>query len=508
MKASANSVRILLIDNDDDFAKKSRLKLGTEKFPIVIDSATKLKDAVLQLQDKVFDLVILNPFFGETQGESAYFVVRKSAPNLPVLLIVDSDKEAAAIKLLDIGADDYLVKQQTKPTLLWHTARAIIQRCLMRERLHLLEAVATQSNDAVLIGKVREASMLESKLVYQNPSFGRFSGLKQNELNDLAGYLDLTVGKSSLEAAQILQAMQSGKTTTRKIQTKRKDGSKFWAELKVVTLKNVEKAMQHVLLIHKDISEEQTARDCKEQISLLEKQQDFMASLAHDLKASVLSAGRAYDLLVEQRLGRLSKEQLEVAEHMRASNLNLLRLTSNLLQLYQIQSTESFSCAPVVDLKSLVEQCIDDCSVLAKGNKITLVTEISKKLGELPVEPITFKRIFGNLIDHALAFSPNGGTVSVLAKEIGDEIVVRVIDQGPCLSLDDQVNIFNQIWQKSNSSRYTAATSLALYIAKQTVEAYGGKISCSSSLQNGTIIEVTLPKDYLPFKSDQRACSS
>ena len=500
MKASANNVRILLIDDDHDFAKKSRLKLGTEKFPVLIDCASKLEDAAVLAQNKTFDLILLNPFFGETQAEAAYSFVRKSAPNLPVLLIVDSEQEAAAIKLLDIGADDYLVKQQTKPTLLWHTARAIIQRCLMRERLHLLEAVATQSNDAVLIGKVRGASMLDSKLVYQNPSFGRLSGLKQNELNDLGGYLDMTVGKSSFEAEQILQAMQSGKTTTRKIQTRRKDGSKFWAELKVVTLKNVERALQHVLLIHKDISEEEIAKNCKEQISLLEKQQDFMAALAHDLKASVLSAGRAYDLLLEQRLGKLSEQQFEVAEHMRASNLNLLRLTSNLLQLYQAHSVTEPSCSgPAIALKAIVGQCIDDCSVLAHANKVRLLADISKKLGEQRVEPTSFKRIFANLIDHALAFSPKGGTVSVFAKEIGQEIVVRVIDQGPVLSGDDRDNIFNQIWQKSASSRYTAATSLALFVAKQTVEEYGGKISCFSEQSSGTTIEVTLPKRLFAF---------
>ncbi len=508
MIALANRVRILLIDDDEDFVRKSRFKLGTDQFPVQIEAATKLKDAAVSLQERVFDLVILNPFFGPTQGESAFFAVRKIAPNLPVLLIIDSENEAAAVKLLDIGADDYLVKQQTKPTLLWHTARAIIQRCLMKERLQLLEAVATQSNDAVLIGKVRETSMLDSKVVYQNPSFGRYSGRKQHELNDLAGYLDVTVGKSSLEAAEILQAMQSGKTTTRKIQTKRKDGSKFWAELKVVTLKNVEKALQHVLLIHKDISDEEIAKDCKEQISLLEKQHDFIESLAHDLKASILSAGWAYDLLVEQRIGKLSAQQLEVLEQMRSSNLGLLRVTSNLQQLYQMQPPDPMSSTSGLDLQSLIERCIEDSSVMARSNAVKIVLEISKKLGAQPVETNTFRPLLANLIDHALAFSPRGGTVSILAKEIGGEIVIRVIDQGPSVPLADQVNIFNQIWRKSTSNRYTASTSLALYIAKQIVESYGGKISCSSSNKNDTTIEVTLPAGYLPFKSDQSACSS
>jgi PAS domain S-box-containing protein len=508
MNATASSIRILIIDDDADFTKKARFKLQTETFPVAIDCVSKLKDAVLCLQERVFDLVMLNPFFGTTQAEAAFFVVRKQAPNLPVLLVIDAQKEAEAVKLLDIGADDYLIKQQTKPNLLWHTARAIIQRCLMKERLQLLEAVATQSNDAVLIGKVRESSMLESKVVYQNPSFSRLSGLKQNELNDLASYLDVAVGKSSHEAEEILQAMQSGKTTTRKIHTRRKDGSKFWAELKVVTLRNVEKALQHVLLIHKDISQEELANSCKEQLSLLEKQQHFMACLAHDLKASVLSAESAYALLLQKRLGTLSEQQLELAEHMRASNLALVRLSSNLLQLYETQLPKPMPLKLSVDLKSLVEQCVDDCLVLAKANKVTISLNISKKLCNQHFDADVFKKILGNLIDHALAFSPPGGTVFVIAKEIADEIVIRVIDEGPALSKEDQANIFKQIWNKRASRRYTASTSLALYTAKQMVENYGGTISCISGKQSKTTIEVTLPKNYLPFKSDQSACSS
>src|SRR6516162_3373691 len=145
MKTSACPIRILLIDDDQRFADTARHKLGTAGLRTALDSAPSLKNAFSRLDKKPFDIVILNPYFGRIQGEAAYLAVRKHAWNMPVLLMVPARHEAPALRLLDLGADDYVIKETTRPTLLWHTAQSIIKRCTLRQRLRILETVKIQN---------------------------------------------------------------------------------------------------------------------------------------------------------------------------------------------------------------------------------------------------------------------------------------------------------------------------------------------------------------------------
>jgi PAS domain S-box-containing protein len=493
MKTSACPIRILLIDDDQMLADTARLKLGIAGLRTTLDNARTLKSAINRLNKRRFDIVILNPYFGAIQGPTAYLAIRKQAANVPILLIIPIQHEASALQLLDLGAEDYVIKEATRPTLLWHTARSIIQRCILRERLRILETVATQSNDAVLIGEVKDNAPLQSQVLYKNPSFDRLNRIKPQNLRDLAGYLEATVGKSSLDAQEIVQAMTSGKPLTKRIQNKRTDGSEFWTELKVVTLENAEKALKHFVLIHKDISEEKSKQICLDKLSLLEKQQTFAAALAHDFKAPVVGAMFAIELLKDERRGPLTAQQSEVIEQLQGSNKQLARLATNMLEMYESQERSINPSPEPFNLSDLIKESALNFASLAKANGVKIVCDVSLKYEEYYADQDAVKLVIGNLLDNAVTFSPRGGVVSLIAKSIGKEIVIRVIDQGPLLSQDEQINIFDSVWPREESRRYTAATALGLYVCSKVVSAYGGTIRCVSSSVDETVWEVVLP---------------
>lgn len=434
MNTSACPIRILLVDDDQKFADTARFKLGTAGLRTALENATSLDNALARLDKKRFDIVVLNPYFGGIQDDAAYLTIRKHSCSLPMLLMVSAQHEASAVRLLDLGADDYVIKEMTKPTLLWHTARSIVQRSVLRERLRILETIAGQSIDGPVINRVKEVAQVDSQNLYKNPSFDRLK------------------------------------------------------ELKVATLENVEKTFKHFADSNKE------AQICLDQLFPVEKQRDFTAALAHDFKAPLASAMLASDLLKDERLGPLTTEQSDVVRQLHSNNQQLLRLATNMVELYDKQERD-ISPSPIpFNLKQFLADCIFDLAPLARANGVRLVAHVAVKFEEYYADQDAVKLILANLINNAITFSPRGGTVSLFARTIGREIVIRINDEGPPLTKDEQRHIFDNLWPADKTSqRYTAATALAFHVSGKIVRAYNGAIRCVNSSATETIWEVALP---------------
>jgi signal transduction histidine kinase len=99
-------------------------------------------------------------------------------------------------------------------------------------------------------------------------------------------------------------------------------------------------------------------------------------------------------------------------------------------------------------------------------------------------------QVFSNLVGNAIAFTPQGGRVTVQARANDSEIAFSVADTGPGIPPDEQRLVFDRFW-KSRSSRQ--GTGLGLSIAKGIVEAHGGRIWVESRQGEGALFLFTLP---------------
>jgi signal transduction histidine kinase len=486
MKTSASPIKILLVDDDRSLADTARYKLETAGLRATLDSAINLQNAVSRMGKKRFDIIVLNPFFGQVQGQEAYLAVRKRAWNVPILLMVPAHHEADALNLLDLGADDYMIKETTRPAILWHTARAVIKRCVLKQRLNTLENIAKQSSEKVHSGEIKERA-LQARAADQTARLKALNSGKPQNLKNFARSLEATVSQSSL------QALPSQKPITRKVQTKRASAPEFWTELKVLTLENVEKALKHLDLVQKNGSEVQPKQSDLKQISLFKQQQDFVTAVAHDFKSPLLGAICATEYLRNGRLGPLTTEQASVIEGLQSSQRQLLRLATNLLELYEKQDRNVRPLPIAFQLADLIQECASAATPLARANGLRIVTDIKLNFKEYYADQDALRLLIANLLDNAVAFSPRGADVCLVVRSIGKEIVIRVIDQGPALSKEQQSLILDCIWPQQQNPRYTLATALALFVSNRIVNAYGGSMRCLSSSIDETVWEVALP---------------
>jgi len=129
------------------------------------------------------------------------------------------------------------------------------------------------------------------------------------------------------------------------------------------------------------------------------------------------------------------------------------------------------------------------------------LTEIHKVESDFPPEfppvladPEKIGEVLTNLIENAIKFSPQGGTITIKGETSGNEVSVTVADEGIGIPLRDQERVFDRFYRvESSSVRLPQGTGLGLYICKSLVEAHGGRIWVESELGKGSRFTFTLP---------------
>ncbi|MCX6577651.1 MAG: ATP-binding protein, partial [Candidatus Aminicenantes bacterium] len=111
------------------------------------------------------------------------------------------------------------------------------------------------------------------------------------------------------------------------------------------------------------------------------------------------------------------------------------------------------------------------------------------------VDEDTLRRALVNVLDNAIKYTPQGGTISVGLKEGQDKIIIEVIDTGPGIAAEHREKIFDRFYRvEKDRSREIGGAGLGLAIAKWAAEANGGRIELESRENHGCTFRIVLPR--------------
>ena len=223
---------------------------------------------------------------------------------------------------------------------------------------------------------------------------------------------------------------------------------------------------------------------------------EFIANMSHELRTPLNTVIGFSKLIAEQERRRLpDAEIVEYANLIRDAAGHLLAVINDILDISKIQSGKYTLDKRDVQLDEILLAVLSSFRLLAQDAKITLVNRISPALPLMRADGVKLRQIFTNLVSNAIKFTPEGGTVTLEAKQLDDgRIAGIVIDSGIGMS-DEEVKIaltpFGQV--DSSRARWRDGTGLGLPIAKSLVELHGGELRVSSVKASGTQIWVLLP---------------
>ncbi len=221
---------------------------------------------------------------------------------------------------------------------------------------------------------------------------------------------------------------------------------------------------------------------------------EFLANMSHELRTPLNAIIGFSEVLIERMFGELNEKQDDYLKDIFSSGKHLLSLINDILDLSKIEAGRMELDLGDFDAAQTIGNAMTLVRERAQTHGIGLGLEVDAAVGEIRADERKFKQILLNLLSNAVKFTPDGGTVTVRAAIVGDDIRVAVQDTGVGISAEDQLVVFDEF--KQVGRHYTnkhEGTGLGLSLTRRFVELHGGTLTLESTPGVGSTFTFAIP---------------
>lgn len=242
-------------------------------------------------------------------------------------------------------------------------------------------------------------------------------------------------------------------------------------------------------LTMKDYTNVQLEKERQFLIDVEQLKNNFLSLISHDLKTPIAKIQGICDrLLVEgEKMPYLADLTL-----LREEASELHRYIHTILQITRVESRNFRINKDASDINELIDMVIRRLQPLANNRRITLNSEL-EPMFLIEVDPILIGEVILNLVENAIKYTPEGGRVVITSREIDDNVLVMVEDNGPGISKDEQKRIFDKFFRGEQGRNQPKGSGLGLYLVKYFIEIHNGQVFLESELNKGTKVGFRLP---------------
>lgn len=237
-------------------------------------------------------------------------------------------------------------------------------------------------------------------------------------------------------------------------------------------------------------------------------EQEFVSITTHQLNTP-LSIIRGYtSMLLTGDAGKLTAKQERYVKEIHGGSLRLNKIIKDLLDITHLdRDTFLEHNHQPVEVQAAIVKSVGSLQEKAAAAEVKIVTKLPEKPVIIMANETHLVEALTNLMDNAIKYSDPGKNITLTLEteksESGSDVILTVDDQGIGIPTQEQPRIFQRFYRASNSeSKDAQGTGLGLYIVKRIVECYGGSISFTSNVGQGTRFKLRFP---LVITSEMRA---
>jgi signal transduction histidine kinase len=225
-----------------------------------------------------------------------------------------------------------------------------------------------------------------------------------------------------------------------------------------------------------------------------DKKNEFFMAASHQLKSPVAITQWCLQSILEMPSVDAKAKEM-VRKSLTQANA-MSQLITDMLHVFRLQDRQGKAQTYLpVDLNALIEQVITQNEVQAHNRKVHLVRGPIEVLPPVLADQGYLRQAIINLVDNAIKYSPDGGTVTVNAGVTRDHFVeITVQDEGIGIPETEQSRLFTEFF-RGEEARVVSheGTGLGLVLVRNIVEEFGGEVSLESEFHKGSTFTVRLP---------------
>src|SRR3990170_4423840 len=311
--------------------------------------------------------------------------------------------------------------------------------------------------------------------------------LINSALKDMLGIKDDSIGKPYWEILRIREIMDLVEKVIKKQVAEKREISVFYPTERyfltsAIPLKSLEKEAIFVIF---DITEFKRLERIKA---------DIVANVSHELRTP-LTAIKGYVETLEEGAYENPEERNHFLSIIKRHTDRLINIVSDLLLLSEIERKSApWGEEPKAAFENVVYSSLEALKSRVEEKGINVSLSIKEDLPKYRGDRFLLEQMFINLIDNAVKYTPEGGTIGVQVNETNSHFGIEVFDTGIGIPKDHLPRIFERFYRADKTrSRKLGGTGLGLSIVKHVVIMHGGEIKVESVVGKGSRFIITFP---------------
>lgn len=236
-----------------------------------------------------------------------------------------------------------------------------------------------------------------------------------------------------------------------------------------------------------------TWRDITERQKLDDLRKEFVANVSHELKTPLTTIKTYSETILDDNLEHRDMA-INFLETINRETDRMNGIVRDLLTLSQMDYNKITWRKTKFSIDELLSELTETLSVPARKHQHTLTYMAPENLPDIEGDRGRIQQLLINILSNAIKYTPNGGTIRIVAASGDNQVQIQVKDNGIGIPEEDLERLFERFYRVDKArSREKGGTGLGLSIAKEIADAHGGTITIESKVQVGTTVTITLP---------------
>jgi PAS domain S-box-containing protein len=423
---------------------------------------------------------------GHWQGEVVHYTRFGARLDVSAHWSLQTDAAGAPMRIFAINTD-ITARKRTEANLL-----------ALTERLSLATAVAR-------VG-VWDWDLTTNTLTWDPTMFEIYGRAGAAHGNDPWAPMPYTVWSSAVHPEDLAPAEA---VLLRVIEEKGEGSAEFRIILPDGTLKNIsgvervvlgpEGNVCRVIGVNMDITERKAAEAAAHKVRTdqMRFKDEFLSHVSHELRSPLTAIKQFTSILLGGLAGELNAEQREYQEIVLRNIRQLQSMIDDLLEVTRLETRKLTVQPECVSVPEAVEDALETLHGPARAKGVMLTSRMDPDLPPAYADQIRLRQILIILLDNAIKFTPQGGTVTSWVRLLPENprfLLLEVVDTGCGIDPDIAGRLFERLYQVTDSTQGSrAGLGLGLYICHELVTRHGGQITVRSQLRKGSTFSFTLP---------------